>query len=131
MITPLQKWVCEHRRYRIQMEIQRHRLESCGTSTLFIVAHLEKLNSGSRTPQLVDKATNATVAQSHSRIRSSIFKKPRDMSLEISQTVSHAVDIVLLTFTLVWMQRQNERAKNTVVIGHNFIDAPPPPPLDD
>ena len=92
---------------------------------------LTKLNSISRASQLVDKATNATVAQSHSRIRSSIFKKPRDMSLEISQTASHAVDVVLLTFILVWMERKNERAKNSVSLGQDFIDPPPPPPLDD
>jgi len=60
---------------------------------------------------LVNKDTNETVAQSHSRIRSSIFKKPRDMGLEISQVVSDAVDLVLLTFILVWKERQSERTK--------------------
>jgi len=35
------------------------------------------------------------------------------MSLEISQTVSDAVDIVLLTFILVWRERRREeRAPN-------------------
>jgi len=38
------------------------------------------------------------------------------MSLEISEVVSHAVDIILLTFILVWRERQNERLK-TVDIG--------------
>ena len=60
-------------------------------------------------PQLVNKATGETVAQSHSRIRSSFFRKPRDMSLEISGAVSHAVDVVLLTFILVWRERQSEK----------------------
>ena len=74
---------------------------------------LKKLNSISRPPQLVNKDTNETVAESHSQRRSSIFRKPRDMSLEISQTVSHAVDIVLLTFILVWRERRREeRAPN-------------------
>jgi len=34
------------------------------------------------------------------------------MSLEISQAVSNAVDLILLTFILVWRARQNERSKN-------------------
>ncbi|KAF9791198.1 hypothetical protein BJ322DRAFT_1040364 [Thelephora terrestris] len=55
---------------------------------------------------LVNKVTGETVAQSHSRIRSSFFRKPRDMSLEISEAISHAVDVVLLTFILVWRERQ-------------------------
>ena len=101
----------------MQMEIQRHGLESCGTPALSMFTHLDKLNPISCAPQLVNKATNATVAQSHSHIRSSIFKKPRDMSLEISQTASHAVDVVLLTFILVWMERKNERAKSAASLG--------------
>ena len=60
--------------------------------------------------QLVNKDTNETVAESHSHRRSSIFRKPRDMSLEISQAVSDAVDVVLLTFILVWKERQRERS---------------------
>ena len=59
--------------------------------------------------QLVNKATGEIVAQSHSRIRSSFFRKPRDMSLEISDMISHAVDVVLLTFILVWRERQSEK----------------------
>jgi hypothetical protein len=31
------------------------------------------------------------------------------MSLEISEAISHAVDVVLLTFILVWRERQNEK----------------------
>ncbi|KAF9645293.1 hypothetical protein BDM02DRAFT_3189829 [Thelephora ganbajun] len=60
---------------------------------------------------LVTKDTNVTVAKSHSRIRSSFFRKPRDMSLEISEVISHAVDIVLLTFILVWKERQSARLR--------------------
>ena len=33
------------------------------------------------------------------------------MRLEISEAVAFAVDIILLTFILVWEERQNERAK--------------------
>jgi len=33
------------------------------------------------------------------------------MSLEISQAVVHAVDIVLLTFLLVWKERESERKR--------------------
>jgi hypothetical protein len=62
--------------------------------------------------QLVDQESNKTVAQSHSRIQSSLFKKPRDMSLEILEPISHAVDTVLLTFILVWRERHNERSKD-------------------
>jgi len=56
----------------------------------------------------VNKDTNETVAQSRSRRRSSIFRKPREMSLEISEVVSHAVDIVLLTYLLVWSDRRHD-----------------------
>jgi len=33
------------------------------------------------------------------------------MTLEISEAVSYAVDVVLLTFVLVWSERQNERKR--------------------
>ena len=94
---------------------------------MFAYLKNKKLNS---IPQLVNKDTNATAAQSHSRVRSSIFRKPRDMSLEISQALSHAVDIVLLTFFLVWMVRQNERSKVAEMV---FSTSQPLPllPLDD
>ena len=78
--------------------------------------------------QLVDKATNKTVVESHSRIRGNFFRKPRDMSLEISATISHAIDIVLLTFILVWMERQNERSKS-YSITHAIITGIPLSPL--
>ena len=96
------------------MELKRHRLKGRGTSTIFfMITYHKKLNPFSCTPQLVKKDTNETVAQSHSRIRSSIFKfkKPRDMSLEISPVIAGAADIVLLTFILVWRERQNERVE--------------------
>jgi hypothetical protein len=95
------------------MEIQGHRVKSCGTSTLFTYLRILDSISYSYSPQLVNKDTNATVAQSRSRILTSIFKKPRDMGFEISEVVSHAVDVVLLTFILVWRERQNERSKNS------------------
>ena len=60
----------------------------------------------------MNKETKQTVAQSHSRIRDGFFKKARDMSLEISPGISPAVDIVLLTFILVWVERQNEKVEN-------------------
>lgn len=91
------------------MEIQRHRLESRGTFALLTITHPTTTSPCS--PQLANKDTNATVAQSHSRIRSSIFKKPRDMGLEISRVVSDAADVVLLTFIIVWKERQSQRAK--------------------
>jgi len=94
------------------MEIQRHWFESCGTSTGSRPSH----HNAQLHPQLVNKDTNATVAESHSRIRSSFFRKPRDMSLEISEVVSHAVDIILLTFILVWKERQSERSKRVDMI---------------
>jgi hypothetical protein len=71
------------------------------------------------TLQLVDKRTNEIAAQSHSRIRNGFFKKPRDLSLEISGPISHAVDIVLLTFILVWRERQTERNKD---LGESYPD---------
>jgi hypothetical protein len=58
--------------------------------------------------QLVNEETKQKVSQSHSRIRGlSFFRKPRDMSLEISLPVSLATDLVLLTFVLVWTERRN------------------------
>ena len=79
--------------------------------------------------QLVDKDTKNTVAQSHSRIRSGFFRKPRDMNLEISEPIVHAVDVVLLTFILVWHERQSERAKQTNTFFGIAQDAGPLPPL--
>ena len=96
------------------MEIQGHRFENCGS---YSPKH-HPTHGSHTTPwssvvlQLVDKDTKNTLAQSHSRIRSSFFRKPRDMSLEISEPIIHAVDVVLLTFILVWRERQSERVKN-------------------
>jgi hypothetical protein len=89
------------------VEIKRHGLEGCGTSKSS--THPKNSIPPTCSPQLVNKDTKATVAQSRSRIRSSMFKKPRDMGLEISEVVSHAADVLLLTFILVWKKRQNER----------------------
>jgi len=66
---------------------------------------------------LVADDGSATVAQSHSRRRSSLFRKSRDMSLEVSEVVDHAVDVILLTFILVWRERQNERTKPGLALG--------------
>jgi len=41
------------------------------------------------------------------------------MCLEISEVISHAVDVVLLTFILVWKERQDERVTNIdMMLGH-------------
>jgi hypothetical protein len=80
--------------------------------------------------QLVNKDTNAIVAESHSRKRSSIFRKPRDMGLEISEAISHAADIVLLTFILVWRERKSERVKSTDIFSA-YSQSPSIPSLDD
>jgi hypothetical protein len=34
------------------------------------------------------------------------------MTLEISEPIAHAVDVVLLTFILVWRERQTEKSKD-------------------
>jgi len=91
------------------VEVQRDGHEGRGTSVQLAVVCLRKVDS--RSPQLVNKETEETVAESHSHRRSSIFRKPREMSLEISEVVSYAVDMVLLTFVLVWSERQNERKR--------------------
>ena len=106
------------------MEIQRDGFESRGTLT---GGHLNlniMLNLIPYSHQLVDNDTNATVAESYSRIRSSFFRKPRDMSLEISEVVSHAVDVILLTFILVWRERQSERSKNADMSDPHWILGP-------
>ena len=77
--------------------------------------YLRKLIPSPATPQLVNEETKETVVEYHSHRRSSIFRKPCDMTLEISEVVSHAVDIVLLTFVLVWSERQNERKRALTV----------------
>ena len=79
------------------MEIQRSGFEGRGTVT----GSCSSQHNVQCHPQLVNKDTKATVAQSHSRIRSSFFRKPRDMSIEISEVVSHAMDVILLTLILV------------------------------
>ena len=85
-------------------------------------------------PQLVNNETNATVAESHSRRRGGIFRKARDMGLEISEAVSLAADVVLLTFILVWNVRQSERMRgNGAASPYSALFAIPlsPLPVDD
>jgi len=78
---------------------------------LFATTYLRKADSIFLSPQLVNKETKETVAESHSHGRNSILGRPHETSLEISEVVSYAVDIVLFTFILVWSERQNERKK--------------------
>ena len=101
----------------VSIDDTEYRWKAKGTSSKVVVRRCGSRSptSESSTPslasQLVNKSTNAMVAQSHSHRRSSIFRKPRDMSLEISRDVVHAVDIVLLTFLLVWRERESERKR--------------------
>jgi len=81
------------------------------------VLTITRLKKTSTPLQLVNKGTDKTVAEPHSRKRSSIFRKPRDMSFEISESISHAVDVVLLTFILVWKERERERSKTAPGFG--------------
>jgi len=68
-----------YRRRRVQIENQGHRVTKDST----------------------------TFAESHSKLRgSSLFKKARDMSLEILGAVSLAMDVILLTFILAWRERR-------------------------
>lgn len=46
------------------------------------------------------------------------------MSLEISQAVSNAVDLVFLTFILVWKERQSERSKGIDMVCHAHSEVP-------
>ena len=81
-------------------------------------------------PQLVNNETNATVAESHSRRRGSIFRKTRDMGLEISGAVSLAADVVLLTFILVWSVRQSERMEGGESLWSSTVPLSPLPADD-
>ena len=101
------------------MENQRHRFKSCGRLTDIITD--KRLSSTSSSHQLVTKG-NTTVAESHSKRRSSFFRRARDMGLEISGTVAPAVDVILLTFIFVWKERQ----KRTKVGGSLTYDDPIP-----
>ena len=52
------------------------------------------------------------------------------MSLEISEVVALAVDVILLTFILVWRERQNEKLR--LIEGFNATLIPLLPlPADD
>jgi hypothetical protein len=52
------------------------------------------------------------------------------MGLEISEAISHAADIVLLTFILVWRERKSERVKSTDIFSA-YSQSPAIPSLDD
>ena len=112
-----------------------YRWNSKGTGSKVVVRRcsspVSKLDSISFPLQLVNKDTNATVAESHGRRQSSLFRKPRNMNLEISEVVSHAVDVVLLTFILAWMERQNERSKSANLGWSQTFPFQPVPSLDD
>ena len=115
----------------VQINDVEYRWKSKGTGSKVVVSYRRKaLGLAPLIPplQLVDKATNWTVAESHSRIRGNFFRKPRDMNLEISATISLAIDVVLLTFILVWMQRQNEGLKEYPV--RSDVGLPPLPAED-
>ena len=112
----------------VRIDDIEYRWKTKGTGSKVVVRYrqLRELNPGSLiSSQLVNKVTGEIVAQSHSRIRSSFFRKPRDMSLEISDAVSHAVDVVLLTFILVWRERQSEKLEGM----HTFHDLAAKDPL--
>ena len=87
------------------MEIQRSRIKSCGG----LIDESLGLDKQLTSLQLVTDDNRTTVAQSRSRRQSGCFRKARDMSLEISEVVAFAVDIILLTFILVWRERADER----------------------
>lgn len=53
------------------------------------------------------------------------------MSLEISEVVSDAMDIVLLTFILVWRERQGERSKTIEIFDPDTYMVVSPLPVDD
>jgi len=44
------------------------------------------------------------------------------MSLEISEAISHAVDVVLLTFILVRKERESQRSPGTEIGNYTQID---------
>ena len=84
-----------------------------------------ELNSTPYSHQLTTKS-NTTVVKSHSKRRSGLFRKPRNMGLEISGAVALAVDVILLTFIFVWEER-----KKVTKLGAGFLPdhhgAPPSP----
>ena len=110
------------------MENQRHRLKSCGRLTDKSPNLDKPLNSTACSHQLVTKDSR-TVAESHSKRRSSLFRRARDMGLEISGTVALAVDVILLTFIFVWKER---RKGDRVGIGFYNEEVPLSPlPVDN
>lgn len=65
--------------------------------------------------QLVNRDTKAVVVESHRRITGGggflKTKTPRYMNLDIADEVVEYIELVLLTFLLVWKERVGERAK--------------------
>lgn len=66
---------------------------------------------------LVNSDTKAVVAESHRQVTGSgsfiKTKTPRYMNLDVAGEVVDYVDLILLTFLLVWKERVSERAKST------------------
>ena len=52
------------------------------------------------------------------------------MSLEISEVVALAVDVILLTFILVWRERQNEKLRSIEGLDANIVPLSPLPADD-
>jgi hypothetical protein len=69
--------------------------------------------------QLVNSDTKAVVVESHRRITGSggfmKTKTPRYMNLDIADEVVEYIDLILLTFLLVWKERVGERAKSAYI----------------
>ena len=113
------------------IEDVEYRWKTKGTGSKVVVGQLktspdlERAQPTPRSHQLTTK-DNTTVAESHSKRRSSFFRKARDMGLEISGVVALATDVILLTFNFVWKERQKG-----VKIGANFswdgMEVPPSP----
>jgi hypothetical protein len=89
------------------VENQGHGFKSRGklTDRISRLSTNKQLNFTSCFHQLVGKG-NRIAAESHSKRRNSLFRKARDMGLEISGTVALAADVILLTFIFVWKERQ-------------------------
>ena len=101
------------------IEDVEYRWKTKGTRSKVVVGWLttsldvdKELNWTCCSDQLATK-DNKTVAESHSKRRSGLFKKARDMSLEISGVVSLAVDVILLTFILSWRERKSGVVETT------------------
>jgi len=69
--------------------------------------------TGSKVALVADNG-RATVARSHGRGWKTCFKRPHDIGLEVSESdvVRPFLDLILITFILVWTERQSERIKS-------------------